>query len=591
MRMLNSLNIKTTLNIYDTQNSQNTLIRQITLFFAALIPVAIMSASITAAATVLAVPLLTIPACTVPPVAPEAFTTPAESTDFTTTSRYDDILAYLRNLDRRSGFMRLEFFGRTAENRAMPLAVLGNPPPKSPNHVDRNRTTVVYINANIHAGEVSGKEACLLLIRDIALGASKDLLEGTVVLVNPIYNADGNERIDERNRYWQPGPEVGIRTNAQSLDLNRDMMKLESPEAQSMVDQVLIHWDPHLVVDCHTTNGSYHREPITYAPPHTPFCDPKLLRFQKEVMFPWVAKETREREGYDAIPYGNFKSSMEPEKGWSSFGHRPRYVTNYIGMRNRLSILIEMYVYAEYEMRIRACKAFLHSIVDFCGTRGKDVRSVTRQADARYEKEALRYHARFEEAEPDGMITVKGYRMEMGEDARGRRRPRPILDEPVDYQVPYFGTFRPADEGAPLPEAYLFPRALVEVREKLDQHGIRVEEISMPFKARVQAFAIEKIEGEPRLYQGHRCTRIEGKWASQEVSFPGGAYRVPTAQPLALLAAYLLEPESDDGLLFWNFMDRYLQRGVWDSRPGTYPVVRVTDAPEPAVEGSEQGSR
>jgi hypothetical protein len=518
--------------------------------------------------------IIALSACTIPSKDFDPPLTRAESSGFTETSRYAEVIEFLATCAQNSDLVRLDSFGATAEGRTLPLAVLGDPPPKDPSEIDRSRTMVVYVNANIHAGEVAGKEACLMLIRQIATGELASLLKDTVLLICPIYNADGNERIDVNNRSWQKGPEkgVGIRTNAQSLDLNRDMMKLESLEAQSLVRNVLVRWDPHLVVDCHTTNGSFHREPITYAPPHTPMAHAALLDYHTGVMLPWIAKRTLERDRFASIPYGNFKDAMNPEQGWSTFDHKPRYVSNYVSLRNQLSILIEMYAYAEYEERVKACRAFLQSIVEFAAANGEAMRRVKAQA----EKTPLeRFHLSFAAQAYEEPITIQGYRMEMTENESGRKRARPLLDQPVNYVVPYFGKFTATDDGLPLPESYLFPRGLIELKEKLDQQGIVMEEITQPFTAKASVFDIEKIEVSERLYQGHRLQTLTGAWVEKNVSFPAGAYRVPVAQPLGRLAAYLLEPQSDDGLACWNGLDRYLNRGVWDTRPGTFPVVRL----------------
>jgi hypothetical protein len=304
-------------------------------------------------------------------------------------------------------------------------------------------------------------------------------------------------------------------------------------------------------------------------------------------MLPWITERTERTSGYLTLPYGNFKDAAEPEAGWTTFDHRPRYLTNYIGLRNRLSILVEMYAYADYEARIRACRAFLRSILEFAFRRGGEMRAVTAAADratvaaAAPGGEPLRFHTAFRTESLAEPVTVRGYRMEQGIDARGRERLLPVREEPVDYRVPYFGLFVPEGEGTPMPAAYLFPRGLIEIRKDLRRHGIRVREIPDPITLRGEVFHVGKIDFQEDLFQGHRLQRLEGEWREEEVSFPGGACLVPAGQPLFRVAAYLLEPESDDGLACWNFMDRYLTRGDWDPRPGTYPVIRCRDVPPP----------
>ncbi|MBU0755381.1 MAG: M14 family metallopeptidase, partial [Planctomycetes bacterium] len=357
-------------------------------------------------------------AACISPLPADRLLTRAESSGFSETTRYEEIVEFLALLETHSDLIRVDTFGTTAEGRPLPLAVLGSPPPQNPDRVDRNNRILIFINANIHAGEVAGKEACLMLLREICLGSLQSLLDHTVLLVAPIYNADGNERIDPRHRYWQKGPDrgVGIRPNAQSLDLNRDMMKLESPEAQGLVKNVLAHWDPDLVVDCHTTNGSYHREPITYAPSHLPFGDAGLLHFNQFVMLPWIVEKTTDQSGYTSIPYGNFQDPMKPELGWGTFDHRPRYVSNYVSLRNQLSILIEMYAYADYEVRVKACYAFLQSILEYAHLEGTEIRAVRNRAvqntmRGRDEKgDPLRFHTEFTAKAGGEPLIIQGYR-------------------------------------------------------------------------------------------------------------------------------------------------------------------------------------
>ena len=156
------------------------------------------------------------------------------------------------------------------------------------------------------------------------------------------------------------------------------------------------------------------------------------------------------------------------------------------------------------------------------------MRAVNRAADASAVAAAspggtpLRFHREFEIEALENPITIKGYTMKPGEDSRGRKRMMPDFENPEDYTVPYYGAFRIMDEGTPLPDYYVFPRALVEIRDKLRSHGIVVETLDAPFTAEGEVFRIEKIEVDERLYQGHRLTTLTGEWKREKAEFPGG---------------------------------------------------------------------
>jgi len=184
--------------------------------------------------------------------------TVAEATEYKATSRYADVMNFVRELQKQSPLIRVETLCRSTEGRDVPLLIIGSPVPVSPLEPRNSKKAVIYIQANIHAGEVEGKEASLMVARDILQQVKPPYLDKLAILICPIFNADGNEKINPANRRQQPGPEqgVGVRPNGQNLDLNRDSMKLESPELQGLLKNVLNRWDPLLLVDCHTTDGA-----------------------------------------------------------------------------------------------------------------------------------------------------------------------------------------------------------------------------------------------------------------------------------------------------------------------------------------------
>jgi hypothetical protein len=536
---------------------------------------------------VLALVLVNTAASASPPAASFPLTR-AERSGFRETSRYQEVAAFLDTLQQLSGDLRVETMAVSAEGRPVPLAVLGRPVPLSPAQARLQDLPVVLIIANLHAGEVEGKEATLMLMRDMLLGDLAALFENQVVLIAPIYNPDGNERISPSNRRGQHGPEggVGVRHNGQNLDLNRDFVKLETAENQGLVANVLLRWDPVLMVDCHTTNGSPHRHPVTYAVPHNPNTHPEIVRYLREEMLPQVTGRLKQAYGYDSVPYGNFVDMAAPEKGWASFGSEARYSTNYIGLRNRFAILDENYAYADFATRVRACRAFLECILWYTAQRGRQMSAIVRAVDratvgrgaAADSTWCLALRSKVQ-ALPEPM-EVLSYEFAMVTDEGGRTRLRPT-ERPRTYRVPYLGRYVPTS-AVPLPAAYLFPSQLQEVAAKLVQHGVVVERLAQSCTLAVQSFHVEKVEATQRSYQGHYLVTLAGSWERENKVFAAGDLLVDTAQPLAPLLAYLLEPESEDGLATWNFFDRHLYASQWSDRPADFAVSRALQRPRVA---------
>jgi hypothetical protein len=518
--------------------------------------------------------------------------TVAEASGFTATSRYSDVMNFIKELQRQSSLLRVETLCVSSEGRRVPLLVIGEPVPSSPLALSASGRAAVYIEANIHAGEVEGKEASLMLARDIVLEEKPPFLDKLVILIAPIFNADGNEKISPENRRRQVGPEkgVGVRYNGQNLDLNRDGMKLESPEVQGLVRNVLMRWDPILLVDCHTTNGSYHEEPVTSVWGLNPNGDTSLIKYMREKMMPSIGTNLREKYKVLSIPYGNFMDFKNPEKGWNPAGPQPRYLTNYMGLRNRLAILDENYAYADYKTRVRGCYYFLRSILEYCSDHKDGIVELIRSADQKAIQRGLRpteddtFAVSYDLKPLTEKVAIRGWEMEV----IPREGSWPLVkkkDKKKTDIIPYFADFIPK-RSVSLPYAYLIPAASPEVTEKLLQHGLAVDKLKEAVSLEVESFRIKELKTAPRLFQGHYLNSVKGEYFKEQKEFPEGTLFVATAQPLANVAAYLLEPESDDGLLVWNFFDRYIV-AQWRRELQTYPVYKLLKPTNLAKESLE----
>lgn len=496
--------------------------------------------------------------------------TAPERSNYLETTRYSEAMRLLEAADRASPRIHLTTFGFTTEGRPLPLVVAGAPGP-TPQAVLATRRLRVFIQANIHAGEVEGKEAMLQLVRELAQGRHGRWLDSMVLLIAPIYNADGNERVLLTNRPLQDGPlgGMGQRSNAQGLDLNRDHTKLESPEARSLV-ALFNAYDPHVVIDLHTTNGSHHGYHLTYSPPLHPGTDAGIVAFLREGLLPRVTARIREREGWEFYYYGNVPGgagvSTSVERGWYTFDHRPRFNNNYVGLRNRVAILSEAYAYLSFADRIRATYRFVQEVLDDLRVRAAQVRRLVEGAD-RTELAGQRLPLRAEFRRGDTVAVLMG----AVDTARNPYTGQRILrrrNETRTERMPDFSTFE-GREAEVVPAAYFVPPPLETVAARLEAHGIRLERLTSPLPATLERFRIDSSWTAPREFQGHRERTVRGAWEAVRDTIPAGSWVVRTSQPLGRLAFYLLEPRSDDGLLNWNFLDEQLAGARY------YPVVRV----------------
>jgi len=508
--------------------------------------------------------------------------TVAEKSGFRSTSNYSDVMTFIEQLKKSSKNIRVESIARSVEGREVPLLIIGDPLPKSPSQLLNDSRIVIYIQANIHAGEVEGKEALLMFARDILSERKPEILKKVVFLLCPNFNPDGNEKISPENRTYQNGPVngVGVRHNGQFLDLNRDGMKAESPEVRGVIKNVFNKWDPAVFMDCHTTDGSYHVEHVTFTSMVNPNGDNSLIRYMRDKMVQLISSSLLKKYNVQNCYYGEFNNLLKPEEGWFYDAADPRYMTNYYGLRNRLAILNENYVYADYESRVKGCYFLIRSLAEYVSSNSNEIKSMLKDVDMKTinrgadisaaDSFAIEYVAK---PLPE-KVTIQTYEAEAVTDANGRRRLQKT-NRQFNVTVPYFIDYQPT-KSVKFPFAYLITTHDPEIISLLKIQGIQIENLAIDSKIEVERFEISELKGSPRLNQGHYNNTVKGKYVKGTMNFPAGTVVVRTSQKLANLAAYLLEPESNDGLLTWNFFDRYLVP-QWGTGYNPYPVYKVTD--------------
>jgi hypothetical protein len=493
------------------------------------------------------------------------FFTVSEKSNYKRTATYDDVVQFMTDLHAETDCFTLHKFGETTEGRDLLMAVFSRTPIYDASQALKSEKPVVLLQNNIHAGEVCPKEAAMMLMRDIAFGNLNHLLDELIILIVPIYNADGNERFSNLHRLTQIGPDegVGIRTNAVGLDLNRDYMKMEAVETKALIGNLYTKWFPDVIVDGHTTDGSRHGYDLTYGFPQNPNANDALISFTRDQLLPEVSAAIKKQTGIDMFFYADFKNHTKPEEGWVTYSHHPRYGASYGGLQNRIAILMETYSYVSFKRRVVAAYHFMREVLEYAARNAETVKSIVRLAEAETIEKGLSYHAEknrigleFDKQAFDEKVTVIGYEVKEKKNSDGSITYLPTTKKKL-YKAPYYANFVTV-RSTPRPMAYLLPRAETRVIEKLKGHGIAVEKLLKPFKTAVEAFEVLSVSHNPEVNNGHREVKVSVKLRKLTLTFGFGDFVVPMSQPAGNVAAYLLEPETDDGLVNWNYFDNYL---------------------------------
>ncbi len=487
--------------------------------------------------------------------------TRAERTKYAETSTHADVVAFIESL-RAVGDDRLciQDFGTTPEGRILPLLILSNRRAFTPHEAHAAGLPVVLIQCGIHAGEVEGKEAALMLVRDILGGRHGAVLDRLTLLVVPLFNADGNDRMNMENRKLeiehlrgQVGTvAVGTRENAAGINLNRDYMRQEAAEMRLMQSRVCHPWNPHLVIDCHTTNGSIHRFAMTFDIPHVvESARREPIEYMRHQMMPAVQAEVKARDGLDSFWYGNFvRDEGGQGSGWITYPHHPRFGGNYRGLTNRLDLLLETYSYLTFSERVRTTYAFLRESLGYIAAHAAQVMGLLEGSVEPPKRVAVRYR---QEAFADRTVTIL------------TRHPYNLAGAPIEVHVPYWARFV-AEHSVTRPLAYAVPP---HIAAHLRGHGLHVEpEQSASLLVEIATVRGESIVSGPRILESAEVPHLDVDFAIAKRSLPPGWRLVHTAQQRGAIAVYLCEAGSDDGIIAGKLNDRP-QAGA------EFPVWRV----------------
>ena len=512
---------------------------------------------------------------------PANLITVPEKSKFAKTSSHSDVMKFLDHLQSSSKSIHVISMGQSLEGKVIPVAVLSSPTVRTAAEAKALGKPVIYIQGNIHAGEVEGKEVTLMLMREILLGDKSNLLDNQIILFAPIYNTDSNDKMEAGRRPSQEDSplKVGLRENSAGLDLNRDGTKMEALETKGLFSNIITQWDPQVFVDLHTTNGTWHAYSLTWAPAYHTIGDPATYNYTLQ-MLRSITATVKEKYSLDFGPFGEFRLDEGwPPKNFYTYNHHPRYLVNNFGLRNRVAILSEAFSHERFYQRINSTYHFVSEILNFTNTHGKEILDLNKKADAASIQNALAQAGKLKKGVRFQMMSkekLNGFRtydyLQFKKDDNNLDWIR--TGKVVTYDdVNYHGAFRATVE-ATVPRGYIIPAQFSHLIEVLKNHGVIVDQLTGSKSFTGEVFRINSFERSARKFEGHNMASVNGSFGAATKRFKKGDFVVDLAQPLSNLIFYLLEPQSDDGLINWNFFDSYLEKQGVNNKPVDYPVFK-----------------
>jgi len=514
---------------------------------------------------------------------PEELRTACEKENFTYTAKWEDILDYFSMLMWKSEHVHVFNMFISELGRTSPVLVMSNPRVSNPKEAKASGKIVVYLQGGIHPDEGEGKEALLMVIRDILFGDKKYLLENLIILVQPNFNVDGNEM----RMVHDANPRLyGVRQNAAGYDVNRDAIKLETENMQGAYRTVVNTWDPVLIFDTHRMGNTRHGYAIAHGTSNVMTAHPDPRAYVTYKMFPAIVEEARKTAQIEVGMHCALNEGWPPTEFthdnaiWSTEG---KFMVSGYGLRNRMAILVETPGGQSFEKAIYSSYAYTNALLEYCHQHGKEMEEVCQKAEAELindikEKAPSGTLKNYTSGKyiSEGKVSVYSYRDKKkrsipGTSLKELDRPHPPeLVHDVDLITKPIGTTE-----ATMPRGYLIPEDMHFVIEKLKMHGVKVSQLDKSEVVSGEQYIVHEMTYRPMGWRPYMMTTLLGEFVqSTDRTFPPGTYHVDMAQPLANLIFYALEPQIRDGFLGWNLLDNYLiKMGVKD-KPIVYPIFK-----------------
>lgn len=498
------------------------------------------------------------------PQSSDQWLTKFEKSGFVSTADYTETMQYFQKLADNSSYAELFTFGISPQGRELKCLVISKDQVFTPIEIKKKNKSVVLIINGIHSGEIEGKDASKILLKEILVTKEKEyLIENTILLVVPIFSVDGHERKSKYNRINQNGPEeMGWRTTAQGYNLNREWMKTDAPEMQAML-KLVSKWEPDFIIDNHTTNGADYQYTVTYQVERFANMSEATASWLDKKFVPYLVDNV-EKNGFQIFPYVALKDWRAGlDSGIVDWASGPRLSTGYFALRNRPSLLVETHMIKPYKERVYSTLAVLQTTIDFVNRNADELIQLNEEADDQSIKRF--YESRsfiplsFRAGDSFEEVIFKGYEYYYENSEISGSKKLVYTDKPKDMKIKFYRDVQPTDSVQPA-KAYLIPAEWKELVERLKLHGVKVEQLTEEKTFDVKKYKFKNVKLNGFSNEGRQRANFEIENFSETVNVLRGTYLVSTNQPNVKIITHLLEPKSPDSFVQWGFMNQIFEQ-------------------------------
>jgi hypothetical protein len=508
-----------------------------------------------------------------------------EESGFRKTPDYNKTVEYCRILAAANEKIHYTEFGYSFLGKPLPLLIASAS--KKVCACSNRHKTIVLIQACIHAGEPDGKDAGLMLFRDIATKPEYEkLLENVTVLFIPVLNVDGHERFGPYNRINQNGPDsMGWRTNAQNLNLNRDFLNAESPEIQAFA-KLCNEWEPDFFIDCHTTDGADYQYPITYSLETHGNMEEGLGNWQEKNYLPFIEKEMEEA-GYPIFPYVMFRRWHDPRSGLYTYASPPMLSQGYMATRNCPGLLIETHMLKDYRTRVMATYYMLLKSIEFLAYNDdNNLKKLRINADIKNHTATAgndSMNIDFSPGKDSVMVNFRGveYTSEPSDLTGGVWFKYDTVKK--TFTLPFYNQLQ-VTRKARIPACYIIPPEWKMIAGKLLLHGVKADVLKESQSFTVTFYRFSDVVLRSTSYEGRqRVEKYNMEEYTDTVVFPAGSFVIPCNQPLLRLIMQALEPRAPASYFSWGYFNAILEQKEYSETYVMEKMAREMLASDPVL--------